>query len=149
MFCDGNFLSVVVDLQVGKHTIPNMARILVIDDESSILNMLKVLLSVEGYQVTAYQEATKALEVVCQEEFDLVITDLRMAPISGMDVLKYVREQRPALPVIIMTAYGKVETAIESFQIGAFEYLKKPFKAADLLSTVRKALEMNASQQNG
>ena len=126
-----------------------MARILVIDDEASILNMLKVLLSIEGHQVVAHQEAASAMELVCQEDFDLVITDLRMTPINGIEVLKYVREQRPALPVIIMTAYGQVETAIESMQVGAFEYLKKPFRAADLLSTVRKALEMSASQQNG
>lgn len=124
-----------------------MGKILIIDDEASILNMLKVLLTVEGHTVSAYQDAARAMEAVCEEEFDLVITDLRMSPINGMDVLKFVREQRPALPVIMMTAYGQVETAIESIQIGAFEYLKKPFKAADLLSTVKKALESSAPPQ--
>lgn len=103
--------------------------------------MLKVLLGVDGHSVTTLSDGSLVAEALREQEFDLLISDIRMSPVSGMEILRHVREQRPDLPVIMLTAYGQVETAIESMQLGAFDYVKKPFKMDQLLGVVRKALD--------
>ncbi len=121
-----------------------MAKILLVDDEPSILSVLSTLLKAEGYIVTAALGGEKARDILASnEEFDLMISDIRMNPINGMDLLKIVHSTRPNMAVIMLTAYGSVETAIESLKLGAFDYITKPFKVDELLVTVQRALEYN------
>ena len=118
-----------------------MARILLIDDEPRMLSLLNTLLKAEGYTVTSIQDGSKVPDLLNTEIFDLMITDIRMTPLSGMELLKIARQVRPAMPVIILTAYGSVETAIEAMKLGTFDYVTKPFKMDELLITIQRALE--------
>lgn len=118
-----------------------MARIILIDDEPRMLSLLNTLLKTERYDVTAVQDSSKVPAMLEAEAFDLMITDIRMMPLSGMDLLKIARQVRPSMPVIILTAYGSVETAIEAMKLGSFDYLTKPFKMDELLITIKRALE--------
>ena len=118
-----------------------MARILLVDDEQGILNTLSILLKSEGYEPTPALGAEKALEILKEDEFDLMISDIRMAPMNGMELLRIVHESYPMMAVIMLTAYGQVDTAIESSELGAFDYVKKPFRAEELLMTMEKALD--------
>lgn len=123
--------------------IENMAKILLVDDEPSILSVLGTLLKAEGYDVTAALGGQKGKECVTSEQFDLMLTDIRMSPLNGMELLKLVHDERPAMPVIMLTAFGSVETAIDALKLGAFDYITKPFKVDELLITVQRALEYN------
>ena len=120
-----------------------MARILLVDDEPSILSVLSTLLKAEGYEVTSVLGGDEALDVVKNEDFDLMISDIRMSPVNGMQLLAVAHEFKPALSVIMLTAYGSVETAIEAMKLGAFDYVTKPFKVDELLITVTRALNYN------
>jgi len=120
-----------------------MARVLVVDDESSILSVLSTLLKAEGYDVVSALGGERAQEYLNGERFDLMLADIRMSPISGMDLLREVHDKHPDTAVIIMTAYGSVETAVEALKMGAFDYVTKPFKIDELLITVQRALEYN------
>jgi len=120
-----------------------MARILLVDDEPSILSVLSALLKAEGYEVVPALGGDKAKVVLTSEEFDLMISDIRMSPVNGMELLKIAHNDRPTMSVIMLTAYGSVETAIEALKLGAFDYVTKPFKVDELLITVQRALEYN------
>jgi DNA-binding NtrC family response regulator len=121
-----------------------MARILLVDDEPSILSVLSTLLKAEGYVVVAALGGEKARDLITSsEEFDLMISDIRMSPVNGMELLKLAHTGRPAMAVIMLTAYGSVETAIEALKLGAFDYITKPFKVDELLITVQRALDYN------
>jgi len=121
-----------------------MAKILIVDDEPSILDMLKALLKTDGHDVTPALGGVKAKELLDKTEsgtFDLMISDIRMNPINGMDLLRVARELHPTMSVVMLTAYGQVETAIEALQLGAFDYIAKPFKVDTLLGTIHRALQ--------
>lgn len=117
-----------------------MAKILLVDDESSILGVLTTLLKAENYDVTSALSGEKAKELLLSEEFDLMLSDIRMSPINGIDLLRLAHDERPQMAVIMLTAYGSVETAIEALKLGAFDYVTKPFKIDELLITVQRAL---------
>lgn len=117
-----------------------MPRILLVDDEPSILSVLCTVLKAEAYDVVAINDGQKALDLIKSENFDLVISDIRMAPVNGMDILKTLHQQCPDVSVIMLTAFGSVETAIEALKLGAFDYVTKPFKVDELLITVQRAL---------
>lgn len=118
-----------------------MSRILLVDNEASILSVLSTLLKAEGYDVVSAREGEKAHQLIRTEDFDLMISDIRMSPVDGMSLLKSARSERPEISVIMLTAYGSIETAIESMKLGAFDYVTKPFKVDELLITVQRALE--------
>ena len=118
-----------------------MANILLVDDEPRMLSLLNSLLKAEGYEVSSVQDGSKVPELLRTESFDLMISDIRMAPLDGMELLKIARSSRPAMPVIILTAYGSVETAIEAMKLGTFDYVTKPFKRDELLITIQRAME--------
>lgn len=124
------------------------ARILVVDDEPDILNMLSCLLRTEGYEVTTALGGEEACKILNSQEFDLMITDIRMSPINGMQLLELAHERYPLMSVIMMTAYGQVDTAIKAMELGAFDYIKKPFKADELLKTVVNALKTSQLMKN-
>jgi len=118
-----------------------MIRVLLVDDEANILSILSTLLKSEGYEVLSVREGAKACEIIKAEVFDLIILDIRMAPIDGMTILKLARTEQPHTSVIMLTAYGSIETAIEAMKLGAFDYVTKPFKVDELLITVHRALD--------
>ena len=115
--------------------------ILVIDDEQSILNTLEILLRGEGFDVEIRTQGSRALEEWASIDPDLVLTDIRMPGMSGMDVLSAVRERDVQVPVILMTAQASLQSAIEAVNQGAFYYLQKPFSNDDLLALCRRAGE--------
>lgn len=126
-----------------------MAKILLVDDEPSILSVLCTVLRSEDYDVTSAADGQQAIELLKNGDFDLVISDIRMSPVNGMDILKLVHQERPDVSVIMLTAYGSVETAIEALKLGAFDYVTKPFKVDELLITVQRALSYrNALNEN-
>ncbi|MGQ9662039.1 MAG: sigma-54-dependent transcriptional regulator [Kiritimatiellia bacterium] len=118
-----------------------MARILVVDDEPSVLSVLSTLLRGEGYDVVPALGGEKARDLLDTQTFDLMISDIRMSPVNGMDLLRLVNKEQKSMAVIMLTAYGSVETAIEAMRLGAFDYITKPFKVDELLITVQRALQ--------
>jgi DNA-binding NtrC family response regulator len=118
-----------------------MIKILTVDDEPSILRILHAILSSNIYKVDSALGGEQAIEKLSNESYDIMITDIRMNPMNGMDVLKFANENFPTMSVIMLTAYGNVDTAVEALQLGAFDYIHKPFKPDELLSTVKRALE--------
>jgi DNA-binding NtrC family response regulator len=121
-----------------------MARILLVDDEPSILNVLSNLLKGQGHDCHPAKGGEPARDLIRNEQFDLMISDIRMAPIDGLELLKIVKRTRPGTAVIMLTAYGSVETAVAAMKEGAFDYVTKPFKVDELLITVQRALEYRA-----
>ena len=118
-----------------------MEKILIIDDESFICENVQRILSGEGFQVRAAATGQEARDIVASEEIDLALLDLNLGTENGIDVLKALKELDPELLVIIITGYGSVESAVESLQLGAFHYMKKPFKADALRLIVKLALK--------
>jgi DNA-binding NtrC family response regulator len=117
------------------------ARILVLDDEREMGAFLVDLLTDEGYSAEAYQRGADVLSSLEKNSADLLITDLMMEGMKGMEVLRLARQRDPNLAVVMITAFGTIESAVEAMRSGAFYYLTKPFKSADLLFLVGKALE--------
>jgi DNA-binding NtrC family response regulator len=122
-----------------------MAKILIVDDEARILLLLQSLLKANGYETVTAKDGLEALELIKKNTFDLIITDLRMSPMDGMSLFREVKTLFSAMPVILLTAYASVETAIEAMKLGAFDYLTKPFKVDELMATVKRALEAGKS----
>ncbi|OVE74212.1 hypothetical protein BVX94_01085 [bacterium B17] len=119
-----------------------MAKILIVDDEQSVLSVLATLLETHGHEVVPALGGDVAIQLIEDgNEFDLMISDIRMNPVNGMQLLEVVHEKKPDTSVIMLTAYGQVETAIRAMELGAFDYVKKPFNADHLICTVDKALE--------
>jgi len=113
---------------------------LVVDDEKLIRELLEDFLGLEGFQVTTAEGGEQALEMLSQENFDLVLTDLKMPKMSGLQLLSQAKQLKPSLVVIIMTGYGTLDTAIDSMKQGAYDYLLKPFKVEDVLRIVSRGL---------
>jgi DNA-binding NtrC family response regulator len=120
-----------------------MARILVVEDDPSVLSLLTTLLRTDGHDVLPVSNGKMAQDVVGAQSFDLMVSDIRMSPVNGLQLLKHVQTVKPGLAVIMMTGYGTVETAVEAMKEGAFDYITKPFKVDELLMTVRRALEFH------
>jgi len=124
-----------------------MEKILIIDDEKSILDLLSVVFKKEGYRVRATLSAKKALELLNKEEFGLILTDIKLPEMSGFEILKRVRESKPDIAVVMITAYGNVKQAVEALKAGAFDYVVKPFDVDELKIIVAKALEKKRLQE--
>ncbi|MEI7851596.1 MAG: sigma-54 dependent transcriptional regulator [Kiritimatiellales bacterium] len=126
-----------------------MLRILIVDDEPTILNLLNKILIGQGYDTTPASNGEKALQLLQTEKFDLMISDINMTPINGMELLRKAAEFWPDMGVVMLTAYGTVATAVEAMKEGAFDYITKPFKLDELVLTVQRALEYhNAITEN-
>ncbi len=117
------------------------SRILIVDDEVNIREALAALLESDGYDVEAASSAAEAMDSLREKVFDLVISDLRLDGASGLDLLRHIRETCPATEVIILTAYGTVEGAVEAMKLGAYDYLSKPVDRKRLGLLIEKALE--------
>jgi len=116
------------------------AHILVVDDEAGVRFFLEQLLERDGHQVVAVESGEAALERIATQEFDLVLVDLRLQGIGGMDVLAVVRDTAPDTPVIVLTAYASLESAMEALRQGAHDYLFKPSQVVEVRESVRTAL---------
>jgi two-component system NtrC family response regulator len=125
------------------------AHILVIDDEQNYLLLLETLLAEESYSVTTLKDPELALEYLVESDVDVVITDMKMPKVSGQDILEHIKKNYPHIPVLIMTAYGSIDGAVQAMRCGAFDYIAKPFSNDELLLSVHKAVKMSeAEQQN-
>jgi two-component system response regulator HydG len=120
------------------------ATILVVDDEANILEALKKVLAKEGHVVVTAGNGRQALEVLRRQPVHVMITDLRMPGMTGDDLLKAAKTITPEVEVIVMTAYGTVENAVEAMKLGAYDFISKPLKRATVLAAVRKALDKQA-----
>ncbi len=124
-------------------------HILIIDDEKNYLLILEAILEEENYTVTALSDPVMAMTYLDESEVDVVITDMKMPGMTGQDVLEAVRKRYPYIPVMIMTAFGSIDRAVEAMKSGAFDYITKPFANDEILLSVRKALKLSlAEQQN-
>jgi two-component system NtrC family response regulator len=118
-----------------------MDTILVVDDESNYLTVMEALLGEAGYEVLTAPSAIEAVKIAAASDLDLVLTDMKMPKMSGIELLDQLQRLYPGLPVIIMTAFGTVEKAVSAMKKGAFDYILKPFKNDEILVTIAKALE--------
>lgn len=114
-------------------------KILVVDDEVIMRNFLVEALKRKGLEAIAAESGEKAFQLLKEQSFDLVITDMKMPSVTGMDVLKYVKEISPRTLVIVITAFGTIENAVEAMKNGAFHYLIKPFSLESLIANIEKA----------
>ncbi|ADO73830.1 sigma-54-dependent transcriptional regulator [Stigmatella aurantiaca] len=124
---------------------PKRAKILVVDDDPVVLKAVTSILQREGYPIVAIDDAVEGLTAAKDPSIDVAVLDINMPHLSGMDLLKAIKAERPDVEVIMMTAYATVETAVEAVKAGAYDYLTKPFEDIDDLSlTVGKAAERKA-----
>jgi two-component system response regulator AtoC len=119
-----------------------MARVLIVDDERKMRRVLQILLEQMGLESVAAANGEEALERFGAEKIDVVLTDLKMPGMSGVDVLAKIRAVDADVPVIVLTAHGTVQTAVAAMKQGAFDYILKPFDVQAIELVIRNALEM-------
>src|SRR5262249_42014602 len=117
------------------------ARVLIVDDERSMRELLNIVLSREGYHVITAESGGEAISVLQRQPVDLLISDIRMPDIGGVDVLRAAKQGDPDVPVIMMTALASTDPAVEAMRLGASDYVTKPFDVDELKIVVRHALE--------
>jgi two-component system response regulator PilR (NtrC family) len=115
-------------------------KVLVVDDEKSMREFLEIMLEKDGHEVSCAENGEQALKVIRNKQFDLVITDIRMQPIDGLEVLRQCKAISPTTSVIIMSAYASAETAVVAMKEGAYDYLPKPFKIDEMRTAITNAL---------
>ncbi len=120
--------------------LPERKQILVVDDEPNLRRVLSALLARDDYDVHTAEDGEQALTVLAEHHIDMVVTDLRMPKIDGMELLRRVRAMDEELPVVIITAHGTVDNAVEALKTGAFDYITKPFDQTEVRTIVKKAL---------
>ena len=127
-----------------------MARILIVDDEPTVLSVLaRVFRKRSGHEVVEVSSGQEAIDLIRQHDFDILLTDVRMSPIDGLTLLKTVRQERPSVAVVLITAYSSVPVVAEAQKLGAFDCLAKPFKVDDLLLTVERAIAYRTTETQG
>ncbi len=117
------------------------SRVLVVDDEEPVRHMLTLLLQREGLQVAEADSAESAIVHLSREPVDVVLTDVRMPGQGGLELVKWCAEHRPGLTVVVMSAFGSIDLAVEAMHAGAYDYMSKPFKQDEVVLTLRKAQE--------
>src|SRR5438874_437717 len=118
-----------------------MPKILIVDDQRNMRTTLAMMLRGAGYEVDEAVDGEQGCERASTGAYDIVLTDLRMGTKDGMDVLRATKDALPLTEVIVMTAYGTIESAVEAMRLGAFDYIQKPFTEQELLVKVSKALD--------
>ena len=116
-----------------------MTSILVVDDERSMRDFLKILLEKDGHHVTTAESAFLALDILKQQEVDVVVSDIRMPGMTGIELLENIKEDSPELPVILITAFASPDDAVLAMKNGAFDYITKPFNVDELKSVIESA----------
>ena len=126
-----------------------MAKLLVADDERSMRELLELVFKREGHQVTTVSNGREALEALQKNTYELLITDVKMPDLGGIELLKAAREQAPEMMVIMMTAFATINSAREAFKLGADDFIQKPFDVDEFKLVVRKAIEkLDLRQEN-
>ena len=122
-------------------------RILVVDDEPNMLRLLKtILMDKTGYEVTTTNNPLEVSKLLQEGHYDLVVTDLKMPLVDGIDLIGIVKNIDASMPIIVITAYGTIETAEEAIQKGAYDFITKPFRKETILITIKRALEWKRMQ---
>src|SRR6476659_3545033 len=116
-------------------------RILVVDDDKSICNLLKSILEMEEYEHRVATSGEEARKLIASDKFDIMISDIYLGDDSGLNLLAAIKDKNPDVEVVIMTAHGSVETAVNAVQNGAFDYISKPFVVNDVLAVLRRIEE--------
>jgi len=125
----------------------NTHHILIVDDELSMRELLEYMLNREGYRATCAENGRRAVALVEKNSYDLMLCDMRLGDLSGLDVLRACKKHHPGTVVIMISAYASTETAVEAMNQGAFDYVPKPFNKDELLETVAKALKLRTIEQ--
>ena len=123
---------------------PHGSKILVVDDDTRMCDSLEVLLGKEGYEIQTRHSGQEALEVLNKEAFDVVLLDLVLPDINGVETMHYVSSQTPEASIIVMTGYASWDSAVDSLKMGAFDYIRKPFEYEELSRVVKSALDHKA-----
>ncbi|MBW2467920.1 MAG: response regulator, partial [Deltaproteobacteria bacterium] len=118
-----------------------MEKILVVDDDPSILKVIRMRLEAEGYRVTTAIEAKKAIALAAEKPFDAALLDLKLKGENGIRLMQDLHQIHPEMPVIILTAYGTIKSAVDAIKKGAYSYLTKPFNHEELLMQTSSGLE--------
>jgi DNA-binding NtrC family response regulator len=122
-------------------------RVLVVDDEPNMLRLLKtILMDKTGYEVTTTNNPLEVSKLLQESHYDLVVTDLKMPLVDGIDLIGIVKNIDATMPIIVITAYGTIETAEEAIQKGAYDFITKPFRKETILITIKRALEWKRMQ---
>lgn len=124
----------------------NALKALVIDDEQIVLDSVKKILVEENYDVDVTLSSRQGLDWAIQKQYDIVLTDIRMPEIGGMRILRDIKRAKPSLPVVIITGYATVRSAVQSMKLGATDYIEKPFTPEELLEAVASALDIAVTQ---
>ena len=123
-------------------------RILVVDDEKSMREILEIFLKNEGYHVSVAMNGESAVEALKSDIFDLIISDMKMPKMGGLELLKNVKESSPDTIFVVMTAFGTTESAVEAMKLGAYDYIQKPFQMDEIRLIVKNALEKKKLQKD-
>jgi two-component system response regulator AtoC len=124
-----------------------VSRVLVVDDEANLRKVLAAILRKDGYEVSIAEDGAQAIAEFEKNGADVIVTDLVMPKAGGMDILNHVKGHRPDVPVIIITAHGTVDSAVEAIKLGAFDYITKPFEHAEIRAVVAKAVRTQEANQ--
>ena len=116
-------------------------KLLIVEDEETLRESLTRVLTQEGYEVDGVSSSEAALETIAEKDYKLIITDIILPGINGMQLLKRCKEKNPGLKVIIITAFASIETAVEAIRTGAFDYLVKPIQHQEIKEVIKKALQ--------
>ncbi|MCK5543500.1 MAG: sigma-54-dependent Fis family transcriptional regulator [Desulfobacterales bacterium] len=121
-------------------------KLLIVDDERSMVGFLDVLLTGEGYNVSTARNGKQALQLIKKRDYDLVLCDMRLGDINGIEVLKAAKEKNPATIVIMISAYSSTENAVEAMNVGAYDFVPKPFDNDELRQTIKRAIELKTPE---
>jgi DNA-binding NtrC family response regulator len=142
---DGTFRA--RQLPVNEPTGHSRKSVLVVDDDSAMRDMLIALLEDTGHEASGAPDAESAVEQLRDRDFDAVVSDIRMPGRTGIELVGEIREIRPGTPIVLMTAFGSIDSAVEAMQAGAFDYVTKPFKRDTMLLSLRRAFERRSLEQ--
>lgn len=126
---------------VDLRTEPTRERILLLEDEVHVATVLQVVLKEAGYRVDWAATGQKALELLAQASYDLLLADLYLPDMDGLEVVRVAREQRPQLKVIVMTGYSSLTSAVAALRLGTSDYLEKPFTEQEITAAIEKVLQ--------
>jgi DNA-binding NtrC family response regulator len=121
-------------------------KVLVIDDEQIVLDSIRKILKEEDYEIDASLSGREGLDRAIKEQYDVVLTDIRMPDIGGMRVLRDIKRAKPSLPVVMITGYATVQSAVQAMKLGAMDYLEKPFTPERILEVVAASIHKAATQ---
>ncbi|MGO9314738.1 MAG: response regulator [Syntrophobacteraceae bacterium] len=135
--------------EVCGSEVGSRARVLVMEDEVNVARALEMVLKEEGYEVDVAMTGASALDRLNWKDFDLLIADLRLPDINGMDVIKKVRQEQPSTDVVVITGYSTVASAVEAMKLGAVDYLAKPFTEDELKNIIASTLKKREATSTG